>query len=267
MQYVIKIGGSILMEDLSPLALDIKDLLDEGHRIIVIHGGAKLVTKLTEQVGKKVEFIESPSGMRSRYTDSDIIELFIMAVAGKANKALVQQFLRQNIPAVGLSGFDAGIIQAKRKKRLKIKKGNKILMIDGGYTGKIQGVDPKLLTILQDQGFLPVIATLAISEENQPLNIDGDEAACMVAQSMAADQFIILTDVPGVLDENGDLIPHINKSQLSQEIKRVTVGMKRKLHAINAALESNIPKVTIASGQVPKPLVTAISGENCTVIE
>lgn len=267
MQYVIKIGGSILMNDLSALAIDIKNLLENGHKIVIVHGGAKLVTALTERVGKQVEFVESPSGMRSRYTDEETIELFIMAVTGQANKSLVQQFLKKEIDAVGISGFDARLLIAKRKDRLKIRKDNKILMIDGGYTGKIQTVNSRLLITLQDHGFLPVVATLAASTENQPLNIDGDEAACMITQSIKADQFIILTDVPGVLDENGELIPRINKTQLVHEINRVTVGMKRKLHVIKTALENGIPKVTIANGQIDSPLSKAIAGENCTVIE
>ncbi|MHA1840090.1 MAG: amino acid kinase family protein, partial [Candidatus Ranarchaeia archaeon] len=209
----------------------------------------------------------SPGGIRSRYTDKETIDLFVMAVAGEANKLIVRQFLSQGIPAVGISGLDANTINAKRKKKLKIRKDEKILLIDGGYTGKIQMVNPHLLTTLLGNGFVPVVAALASSENFEPLNIDGDEAARFIAQSLSADHFVILTDVPGVLSDKKRLIPHINKAQLPSELGRVTVGMKRKLLAINAALENGIRRVSIASGLVDTPLSNALKGHNCTVIE
>ena len=112
-----------------------------------------------------------------------------------------------------------------------------------------------------------MVATLAASEDYDPLNIDGDEAARHIAQSLSADRLVILTDVPGVLDKDNRLISQINREQLLQEITRVTVGMKRKLMSINAALEEGFSKVSIASGLVSNPLSKALNGTNCTIIE
>lgn len=267
MRVVVKIGGSIIDEDLTNIAEDTQSLFEKGHEIVMVHGGAKIVSRLSEQLGKKPEFITSPAGIRSRYTDRETIEIFIKAIAGEANKALVQLFLQHNIPAIGISGFDGKIIQAKRKKKLKIQQGGKILLIDGGFTGKITKIDTQFLKLILEGKFLPVVATLAASEELEPLNIDGDEAARHIAQAIQADQFVILTDVPGVLDKENKLISNIKRGQLDHEIARVTVGMKRKLMSINSALSEGLNKVSIASGLVPNPLSKALKGENCTVIE
>jgi acetylglutamate/LysW-gamma-L-alpha-aminoadipate kinase len=118
MLIVIKMGGSILKEGASgDLVTDIKALLAE-HQIVLVHGGGAEVTEISSKLGKEQQFIMSPEGFRSRYTDKETIEIYTMVMAGKLNKQIVLALEAQGVPAVGLSGLDAAILQAERKKRL-----------------------------------------------------------------------------------------------------------------------------------------------------
>ena len=134
----IKIGGSVV-DDLHPSTIsDIKKTA-ETEGIIIVHGGGKEVTKVCKQLGKEPKFVTSPSGIKSRYTDKETAEIFTMVMSGRINKTIVQMLQKNGINAIGLSGVDARVIEADRKKKLFIvnEKGRK-QAIDGGYTGKIK---------------------------------------------------------------------------------------------------------------------------------
>src|SRR3990170_9096791 len=146
MLLVVKMGGSILKEGASTnLVADLKTLLN-GNKVLLVHGGGAEVTEIASKLGKEQKFIVSPEGFRSRYTDKETIEIYSMVMAGKINKQIVLALLSQGIPAVGLSGLDASILKAERKKRLIAvdEQGRKRVM-DGGYTGKINTVNTDLL--------------------------------------------------------------------------------------------------------------------------
>ena len=169
----IKIGGSVV-DNLHPTIIsDIKNLVEQG--VIIVHGGGKEVTKVSEQLGKKPKFVTSPSGIKSRYTDKETAEIFTMVMSGSINKKIVRMLQKNGINAVGFSGVDAKTIQAERKKKLVIvnEKGRK-QAIDGGYTGKISKVNAPFILSLLEQGLTPVISPIAISEEYDFLNVDGD---------------------------------------------------------------------------------------------
>ena len=157
----IKIGGSVV-DNLHPTTiLDIKKIVKQG--VIIVHGGGKEVTKISEKLGKDSKFVTSPSGIKSRYTDKETAEIFTMVMSGSINKTIVRMLQKNGINAVGLSGVDAKIIQAERKKKLLIvnEKGRK-QAIDGGYTGKISKVNSDFILSLLDQGLTPVISPIAI---------------------------------------------------------------------------------------------------------
>ena len=134
----IKIGGSVV-DDLHPSTiLDIKKFV-ESEGVVLVHGGGKEVTKVCEQLGKEIKFVTSPSGIKSRYTDKETIEIFTMVMAGRINKTIVQMLQKNGINAIGLSGVDAKIIQAERKKNLIIINENgRKQTIDDGYTEEIK---------------------------------------------------------------------------------------------------------------------------------
>ena len=119
MLIVVKVGGSILEEVPVLLVSDIKNVLSE-HQLVLVHGGGKGVTAIASRLGKEQQFVISPTGFRSRYTDKETMEIFTMVMAGKINKKIVTALMKQHIPVVGLSGLDGALVQATRKKRLII---------------------------------------------------------------------------------------------------------------------------------------------------
>ncbi|HDJ04848.1 MAG TPA: acetylaminoadipate kinase, partial [Candidatus Bathyarchaeota archaeon] len=162
---VLKIGGDIVEKGMNRnLSDDIKETLKRDSMVIV-HGGGDEVTRVAEKIGKKQVFITSPSGIRSRYTDYETVQIYTMVMAGKVNKAVVRWLLSENIPAFGVSGVDAAILRARRKKRLLIidERGRRRI-IEGGFTGKIIDVNPAPLNLLALSGYVPVVAPIAVGE-------------------------------------------------------------------------------------------------------
>jgi acetylglutamate/LysW-gamma-L-alpha-aminoadipate kinase len=202
---VLKIGGSVVDGLHSSAVADIKSIA-EMYKLVIVHGGGKEVTSTATKLGKEQKFIMSPGGVRSRYTDKETAEIYTMVMSGKLNKAIVQMLLRQHINAVGIAGIDGCILKAERKKKLLIinEKGRKMI-IEGGYTGKITSVDPALVNDLVRSGYVPVISPIALSEEFDLLNVDGDRAAAYVAGGIKADKVIFVTDVNGLI-LNGELV-------------------------------------------------------------
>jgi acetylglutamate/LysW-gamma-L-alpha-aminoadipate kinase len=189
-----------------------------------------------------------------------------MVMSGKLNKAIVQMLLRQDINAVGVAGIDGGILKAERKKKLLIinEKGRK-MMIEGGYTGKITSVDASLVSDLVRSGYVPVISPIALSEEFDFLNVDGDRAAAYVAGGIKADKVIFITDVNGLI-LNEKLVSSMTLDQAKAALPKIGSGMDKKVLACIEALEMGVKEAVIASGQTENPLSTAITHRNCTVI-
>lgn len=263
---IIKIGGSVVDSIHNTIMNNIKNI-SKDHEIIFVHGGGKEVTKISEQLGKKPEFIISASGIRSRYTDKNTMEIFTMTIAGKINKLIVSKLQKNNINAIGLSGVDGKLIQADRKKKLIIinEKGRKQI-IDGGYTGKVNSINDKLLKILIQQNYVPVISPIAISNEFELLNIDGDRAAANIAGKMKSDILLFLTNVDGLfLDDK--LIKQLDVNKAKKMMNKIGFGMEKKILASIEALKMGVKKVIIANGKKQNPLLSALAYNNCTVIQ
>lgn len=262
---VIKIGGSIV-DGLHPTTLaDIKAISDK-EKLVFVHGGGKEVTSTAIKLGKEQKFIVSPGGVRSRYTDKETVDIYTMVMSGKINKVIVGMLLRQGIRAVGVAGIDGGILKAERKKKLLIinEKGRK-MMIDGGYTGKINAVDPSLVHNLVSNGYVPVVSPIALSEEYDFLNVDGDRAAAYVAGGVKADKVIFITNVNGLM-LNEKLVTSMTLDQAKAALPKIGFGMEKKVLACTEALEMGVKEAIIASGQVDNPISSAIAHSNCTVI-
>ena len=261
----IKIGGSVVDELHSSTISDLKKVLQK-EKIILVHGGGKEVTRISEALGKEQKFIVSPSGIKSRYTDKETVEIFTMVMSGKINKMIVGMLQKNGINAVGLSGIDGQIIQAERKKKLIVinEKGRK-MAIDGGYTGKIKDVNSELIKLILDQGYLPVISPIAISEEFDFLNVDGDRAAAYVAGKMHSDKILFLTNVDGLL-MNDKLVKSLSLAEAKKILPKIGFGMEKKILAATEALEMGVKQALIANGQKENPISAAIANENCTVI-
>jgi acetylglutamate/LysW-gamma-L-alpha-aminoadipate kinase len=262
---VCKIGGSVA-EGLHPsFTNDLKALLGSGSRVVLVHGGGDQVTDIAERLGKKQRFVRSPEGITSRYTDRETAEIFAMVMSGLVAKRLVWGLARGGVSAVSLSGLDAGLIRAERKDRLIIvdDRGRK-LAIEGGYTGRITGVNVAYLEAVLASGMVPIISPVAAGGEWEPLNVDGDRACAHLAGAMGAGAAVFLTDVEG-LRLDGELVKRMGAAEARAAVRRVGAGMDKKLLAAAEAVEKGAHLAVIASGLVANPLSAALAGSGTIV--
>jgi acetylglutamate/LysW-gamma-L-alpha-aminoadipate kinase len=266
MLFVIKMGGSILKEGASnELVCDLKEVAKQ-HKVVLVHGGGVEVTEIAKKLGKEQKFIMSPEGFRSRYTDKETIEIYTMVMAGKINKQIVLALQSQGLPAVGLSGIDAGILKAERKTKLiAVDERGRKKVIDGGYTGKITQVNTELISLLLEKGYLPIVTPIALSEEYAPLNVDGDRTAAIIAGALKADKLILLTDVEGLMLK-GERVPKIAASEVKEILPKIGGGMSTKVHAGLEALNQGVKEVLVTSGTVKQPISSSLKHEVGTVI-
>ncbi len=262
--YVLKLGGRILKEDIEGFLNDLEETI-KTNQVIVVHGGSVEVQEVSERMGIPQKFITSPSGFRSRYTDKEMIGVYQMVVAGKINKDLVSKLQKHGINAVGLSGMDCQLVKARRKKTIKSVEKDGVKLITDDFTGRIRRVEAKALKSLLILGYTPVIAPLAIGEEYEALNVDGDRLAASVAGALRAERLIIFTDVPGLLSE-GELVEKVEFEGLEKAMEKVGGGMKKKMLAAKEALELGVSEVLVCSMFKEKPLTSALLREECTVI-
>ena len=262
---VIKFGGSVL-NDLHPSIVEDIRQISLNERMVLVHGGGNEVTNIATKLGKEQKFIVSPSGIRSRYTDEETAEIYTMVMSGKINKIIVRMLVQAGIRAVGISGIDDNMLSAIRKTKLTVlnEKGRKMI-IEGGYTGKIVSVETSLLNTLTEGGYLPVISPIALSENHEFLNVDGDRAAAYIAGNLKAQKVIFLTNVNGLhLDDK--LVKNLSASQAKEYLPKIGFGMEKKILASTEALMLGAKEVIISSGKVSDPVTSAINHVDCTVI-
>ena len=262
---VIKIGGSIV-DELHPSAiLDLKNILQKD-KVVLVHGGGKDVTNIGNKLGKEQKFIVSPGGVKSRYTDKETSEIYTRVMSGKINKTIVLLLLNNKINAAGFSGIDGSTIEATRKKKLLVVNDNgRKMVIDGGYTGKIHKINTLLITKLLEGNFVPVVSPIALSEEIEFLNVDGDRAAAYIAGGLFADKVIFITNVNGLI-LNNELVRTMTYSKANEILPKIGYGMEKKVLACIESLDMGVKEAIIASGNVDNPISSAISHINCTVI-
>ncbi len=262
----IKIGGSVV-DDLHPSTISDIKKISEKEGLVLVHGGGKEVTKVCKQLGKEPKFVTSPSGIKSRYTDKETAEIFTMVMSGRINKTIVRMLQQNGVNAVGLSGVDGKVIEAQRKKRLLIvnEKGRK-QAIDGGYTGKISNVNDSLIKSLLDQGLTPVISPIALSEESEFLNVDGDRAAAYVAGKIRSEKVLFITNVDGLIMDD-KLVENLSLAEAKEIRPKIGPGMEKKILAATEALDMGVKEALIANGQRENPISSAIAHDNCTVIQ
>jgi [amino group carrier protein]-L-2-aminoadipate 6-kinase len=262
---VIKFGGSVLY-DLHPSTIEDIHQISLNEKMVLVHGGGNEVTNIATKLGKEQRFIVSPGGIRSRYTDKETAEIYTMVMSGKINKIIVRMLIQAGIRVVGISGIDDNILKAIRKTKLTVlnEKGRKMI-IEGGYTGKISSVETTLLNTLMDEGYLPVISPIALSENYEFLNVDGDRAAAYIAGNLKADKVIFLTNVNGLyLDDK--LVKNLTSSQAREYLPKIGFGMEKKILASTEALSLGTKEVIISSGRISNPITCAINHKDCTVI-
>jgi acetylglutamate/LysW-gamma-L-alpha-aminoadipate kinase len=265
---VVKLGGTDGV-DFSAICKDAVELLQQGRKLVFVHGGSAEANSLGESLGTPPKMITSPSGYTSRYTDRKTLEIFLMAVNGKVNSLLTEQLQMLGINAFGLSGLDGKVMQATRKESVQSIENGKRKVIRDDYTGKIEKVNAELLLMLLNTGYLPVIAPVAVSEKGEALNVDADRAAAIVASALRAETLLLLTAVPGLMrnfPDESTLIRQLSQSQLAAASEVAQGRMKKKVLGAEEALKGGVSRVIIADGRIQNPISNALAG-NGTVIQ
>jgi acetylglutamate/LysW-gamma-L-alpha-aminoadipate kinase len=265
---VVKIGGGSGTQ-IDPTVADLTEILRTGRRVVLVHGASGETNVLAEKLGKPPRFVTSVSGIESRYTDRETLEIFEMAYCGKANKAIVEAFQKRGINAVGLSGLDGRIFEGKRKDTITILEGGKRKVLRGDYTGKVEKVNGALVTLLLDHGYLPVLCPPAVSYEGEAVNVDGDTAAAYLAAAVKAEEFVMLSNVPGLLrnlNDPGSLVARIPAKAIEDYMPLAHGRMKRKLMAAGIALNAGVRRVILGNANSEKPVTSALAGQG-TVIQ
>jgi acetylglutamate/LysW-gamma-L-alpha-aminoadipate kinase len=265
MTIVVKIGGSNGVATTN-IVREIAPCVADGQRIVVIHGGSDLTNTLSERLGHPACMITSPGGMVSRYTDSETLSIYAMAVAGQINTELVASLQQQRVNALGLTGVDGRLLLARRKSTVRsVTPDGRVQILRNDYTGQIEQVNGELLSQLLDTGYTPVIAPLALSINGERLNVDGDRAASAVAAAVHADALVIITNVPGLLenpDDQATLIRIIPADRLADYMEFARGRMRKKLLGAQEAIQHGVPRVYIGSNS----LLGVLNGAG-TVIE
>jgi acetylglutamate/LysW-gamma-L-alpha-aminoadipate kinase len=266
---VVKTGGGQGVNT-EAVCADVAELVGQDRQIVLIHGGSHETNVISGKLGSPPRFVTSVSGHTSRYTDHAALEIYAMVVAGRINKRLVVRLQQLGVNALGLSGLDGRLLEGKRKAVLRIVENGKRKVLRGEYSGKIERVNGTLLRTLIEGDFVPVVAPLALSYENEALNVDGDRAAAAIASALDAETLVVLSNVPGLLRDPSDeasLVLHIPHSQAQEHLDLYAKGrMKRKVLGAIEALDSGVGRVVITDGRMDRPVQRALAGRG-TVIE
>ncbi len=230
---IVKIGGSVI-----PHIHSFREYLNGD---LYVHGASDYVDDICRRAGVEVRKYRSVSGLEFRHTPPEILEYYVMGVMW-ANKELVTYFQRNGIDAIGISGVDLGIVRARRKKLVKVIIDGKKKVLKDDHSGKIEEIDRKKIEALMHLG-VPVIASLALGEENIPLNVDGDTLATRIAEVFDAKELIFLSD--SAFLANGEIAERIPVDDVEQYMKHASGGMRRKLMMAKRAIESGVKCVAI----------------------
>ncbi len=235
MTIVVKIGGAAI-EDAGTLrkcARSIAELAQDGHRVAVVHGGGSALTHMLNRLGKKSEFVEG-----LRVTDAETRDVALMVLAGVINKKLVAAIQSTGMPAVGFCGGDGMAFRARKKY---------VPGRDLGFVGEICFTDPCWIEASWQQGGIPVLAPLALGADGEYYNVNADEMAASCAAACRANTLIFLTDVPGVRDAAGSVMPWLSTKQAAELVAGSVIsgGMLPKLQACGRALKQGVGRVRI----------------------
>jgi acetylglutamate kinase len=248
MTIVVKYGGHAMADEQlkQDFARDITLLKFVGLKPVVVHGGGPQINLVLDQMGIRPKFVR---GMR--LTDEPTMDVVEMVLGGKINKAIVHQINQQGGKAVGLSGKDGSLIQAKKLQILHQEDLNKPPeIIDPGLVGEVTQINSDIIEKLTQQGFIPIIAPVGAGEAGETYNINADLVASRIAMALKAGRLILLTDVNGVLDAAGNLISSIDRRTIKEMIdnKSISGGMIPKIEYALKALENGVEKVQIING-------------------
>jgi acetylglutamate kinase len=243
--FVIKYGGAAMKDDhlKESFAKDVTILRKIGINIVIVHGGGKDITDLASALNIPTRFVDG-----QRYTDEKMIDVVLMILAGKLNKEVVNLINCNGGNAIGLCGIDNGLLRAKRYTEK-----------DLGLVGEVSFVNTGFINLLLNNGMMPVIAPLAVGEDNKILNINADLAAGTIATALKAEKLVYLSDIEGVLVDN-KLASSLTLTEAESLVERGAIhsGMIPKVRSAFATLDTGVNKVHIIDGRIKHSLLLEI---------
>lgn len=247
MRLLVKLGGTLLdsAESRHRLAAQIAAAASSSE-IAVVHGGGKQMTRFLTERGIESRFV---NGLR--VTTPETMDAVVKVLAGSVNTELVSALQQAGAKAVGLTGLDAGLVEAEQMDPAL------------GAVGRVVRSQPALLELLAANGYIPVVACMAGSRSGEAFNVNADQMAVACATAFQVDELVFLTDVEGVLDADKQVRPLLTASDCRDLIAAgvATGGMQAKLNAATSALEQGVRRVRIASGSAPQVLPRLLAGE------
>jgi acetylglutamate kinase len=258
---VIKYGGHAMDQNhlASEFGRDIALLKQVGINPVVVHGGGPQINAMLGRLAIKSEFIDG-----LRVTDAAMVEVVEMVLAGTVNKQVAALINRAGALAVGISGKDGGLIRARKLQRTVKDPDSKIeSVLDLGFVGEPSFIDTRVIHALTGAGLIPVIAPVGTGEDGETYNINADTAAGAIAGALNAQRLLMLTDVPGVLDAQKNLIPDLTLAQIQALIEEGTIsgGMIPKVETCVEAVRQGVKGATIIDGRVPHALLLELFTE------
>jgi acetylglutamate kinase len=254
--FVIKAGGGALDREATLRALveQIEVLHQVGIRVVFVHGGGAQSSELSRALGAEARFVEG-----RRVTDEKALEVAAMVLNGSVNTRVLAVCRRLGLPAVGVSGVDAGLVQARRRPPVRV--GDET--VDFGLVGDVVGIDPRVLNHLMDAGYVPVVSPLSADAAGTVLNINADTIASALAVALRAEKLLFLTGAAGILerpDDPGSLVSYTDLAGLRRlrDDGGVVAGMLPKTSAIEAAIKGGVGRVHILSHDLPDGLLAEV---------
>ncbi|HLI11980.1 MAG TPA: acetylglutamate kinase [Alphaproteobacteria bacterium] len=256
--FVIKYGGHAMGDEklAENFARDIVLLKQIGINPIVVHGGGPQIGAMLDRLKIQSSFVDG-----LRVTDAATVEVVEMVLAGRINKEIVTAINRAGGTAVGLSGKDGNLVVARKLARTKRDPDSNIeKVLDLGYVGEPEFINPHILQLLRNSDIVPVIAPIGVGADGETYNINADTVAGAIAAAVKAARLYLLTDVAGVLDKSGELISDMTLSQVSAMIAEGTIkgGMIPKVETCVAAVEGDVEAAVILDGRVQHVLLLEI---------
>ena len=247
---VIKYGGNAMVDEelKRGFARDVVLMKLVGMNPVVVHGGGPQIGNLLERIGKKSEFVDG-----LRVTDRETIDVVEMVLGGLVNKSIVALINAQGGRAVGLSGKDGGMIQARKLLLRQSQSDNEGEVIDIGQVGEIEQINPEVVDTLDQANFIPVIAPIGAGADGEAYNINADTVAGSLAVTLKAEKLLLLTNTPGVLNSDDQLLERLSETEAQDLIRQgvISGGMLPKVQCALEAVAGGVRTATISDGRVP----------------
>jgi [amino group carrier protein]-L-2-aminoadipate/L-glutamate 6-kinase len=301
---LIKLGGS-LDEEIRQTCADVHALWSQGHRVVIVHGGSVAANQLSRELGRPAQYLTSADGQqRARYTDPASLDTLTLAMLGRVKPRLVAELARLGVPAVGICGIDGSLLSATRTPPVRARvtdaesraadsgsraadsgsraadsgsraadSGSRaadgdLRVVRDDMTGRVTAIDPRLLLLLLDGGYVPVLSPPVLSTAGEPLSTDADRLAAAIAGTLGAAWLIVLSNVPGLLRDPSDedtVITRVPVAEIDDYMSLASGRMRVKLRATAEAAKAGVSHVVLADGRREGPVLAARAGAGTAI--